>query len=304
MRSYYEILGVSKSATTDEIKTAYRNLARRYHPDRNPDDKDAEEAFKEIGEAWQVLRDPESRRRYDLLGLAPAGSQFGDALTPSDWSWGNFARRVARRAADRLKLRRGKDIKLDVQLSFEEAALGCERVIRLPRAKTEAPDSPIEMRELSFNLPGGLVDGQPLKWRGQGEPGEGGGPPGDLELRVRVTPDSEFKLDGVHVRTPLHLTLYERLSGGRYPVRGLEGVLVLQVPQGVAIGAVLRLQGQGARPRRGRAGDLLVEIRAYDPSEITSAQLVALRSWEIDAYGLDDDDGTDDPPPEAPTEAP
>lgn len=284
MRSYYEILGVNRNSSAEEIKAAYRRMARQFHPDRNPGDADAEEAFKAVGEAWQVLRDPERRRRYDLLGLAPAGSQFGDALTPADWSWSGLARRVARQAAQRLKVRKGRDIELELSLSFAEAALGTERILSLPRRVGPSPESPLQERELSFTLPGSLDDGERLRWRGQGAPGEGGGPSGDLWLKIRVRPSPPWARRGRDLYTRLPLTLGERLGGGAFSVEGIDGDLSLAVPAFTPPGRHLRVQGQGARDRRGQRGDLYVEVASREPGAVTPEQLEALRRWEESVF--------------------
>ena len=211
-KDYYEVLGVPRTASEDEIRKTYRKLARKYHPDVNPNDKSAEEKFKEINEAYEVLSDADKRKRYDALGenwkagadfTPPPGAQngrvdftgFGDAFAGargardfSDFFESLFGRRGTRSSADfRMP---AQDIEADISLTLEEAHRGGKRNITLQTSGTD------RMKSLEVTIPPGVRDGTAIRLAGQGEPGTNGGPPGDLYLHVRIEPHPLFEIVG------------------------------------------------------------------------------------------------------------
>src|SRR5215475_11403342 len=195
-RDYYEVLGVSRSCGDEDLKKAYRKLALKYHPDKNPGDKEAEERFKEIGEAYQILADPERRARYDRFGHAAFeqggfggfdfGAGFEDILGDL---FGDFFG-TGRRRGGRSRTRRGQDLQYQLEVTFEEAARGCEKTLSIPRLAVCATCSGSGARRrthtLSVRIPAGVDTGSRLKLRGEGETGANGGLAGDLYVLIQV----------------------------------------------------------------------------------------------------------------------
>ena len=184
-RSYYDILGVSRRATDEEIKAAYREIARRTHPDRAPDDPAAAEQFKAASEAYRVLGDSAARDRYDRFGVVPDGSAYGEAhalVTVRGLS--DVVRGVAR-AARRIVRTPGRTVRVHAVVSFEEAALGCVQHVDVQRRAE--PEGPMEVRKLEFRVPPGVRDRQVLRWRGVGDDGDDGARRGDVVIHVGVS---------------------------------------------------------------------------------------------------------------------
>ena len=281
-KDYYEVLGVPRDAAPADIKTAYRKLARRYHPDVNTGDAAAEKRFKEVNEAHEVLGDPDKRRRYDELGAnwrhydraqaagaAPfAGAPFGfsGAHSFSDFFetfFGGAApgRRPAPPAG------RGADVEHVLELSLDEAFRGSTQRL-LIRGGPGRP--PVDVR-----IPAGATDGALIRVAGKGEPGSGGFAAGDLLLRVRVTRHPRFSLRGRDLHVDVAVPLTTAVLGGSVEVRTLDGQTVrLKIPAATQPGQVFRLRGRGmpGAGRRARAGDLLAAARVTIPAELSSAE--------------------------------
>ncbi len=304
-QDYYEILGVPRTATEQEIRSAYRRLARQYHPDVNPGDPEAEERFKQIAEAYEVLSDPESRARYDQLGsrwrdYERAGAQqgqpfawedifgaqqggprtgyrtfdeedlqdmFGDASPFSDFFGTYFGgpRRESRRAA---RPAAGREIETPIQVTLAEAYQGATRVISVP-----SPDG--QTRRLEVRIPPGVRDGSRIRIAGQGGPGRAGGPPGDLYLVVTVLPDPRFERRGDDLYTEIRVPLTTMLLGGEARVPTPDGrQLSLSIPSVTQDGRTFRLRGQGMPQLNNpdRRGDLYAEAHALLPEQLTPRQ--------------------------------
>jgi curved DNA-binding protein len=295
-RDFYEALGVGRGASADEIQRAYRKLARTYHPDVNKD-PGAEERFKEISEAYDVLSDPESRRRYDTFGpdfrqvppdvdpetwrRAQAGgarsarrgpdvstSGFGDFgfegfetsgidFDIEDLLGGMFGGRGRRRSATAA----GQDQTAEITLSVTEAYHGGRRFITL-----EGPEG---SRTLEVSIPAGVTDAQRIRLRGQGRPGIAGGSPGDLYLVVRITPDNRYRLDGRDVYVDLPLTPWEAALGATVAVDTPGGEAKVRVRSGTSSGKRLRLRGRGLPNPHGADGDLYAEVKIVVPRALT-----------------------------------
>lgn len=287
-RDYYEVLGVPRGASADDVRSAYRRLARQYHPDVNHD-PGAEDRFKEVSEAYEVLRDPEKRERYDRLGPgwragedvsgaagfrerrgrraragAPGGGfedvrvDFGGGAF-SDFFEGLFGGRSPGGGGgfEGFSMR-GADQEATLELSLEEAAAGGRRRISLG-----------EGRDFEVEIPPGARDGQRIRLAGAGGPGPGGGPPGDLFLRVRLRPHPQFRLEGDNLVVDLPVTPWEAALGASVPVPTLEGTARVRVPPGSSTGRRLRLRGQGMpRPGGGR-GDLQAVVQVHVPRHPT-----------------------------------
>ncbi|MBE7560383.1 DnaJ domain-containing protein [bacterium] len=295
-KDYYGILGVERSATQDQIQKAYRKLARRYHPDVNKD-AGAEEKFKEINEAYEVLRDPEKRKRYDMLGAnwkagqdftPPPGwehvtfdfsggdgrglgdfsdffaSLFGDAGFDAFGGMGGF---TGRRRSMR---RRGQDHEVEIELSLDEIVRGGTRKIQLS-VPVARPDGSIGMEYQSYDvtIPRGITEGSRIRLAGRGGAGGPGGEPGDLYLNVRLRPDPRFQVEGYDLRATLPVTPWEAALGAEIPVPTLDGGVTLKVPAGSQSGQSLRLRGKGLPTREGGHGDLYVTLKIVVPRELS-----------------------------------
>jgi DnaJ-class molecular chaperone len=276
VRDYYEVLGVPRTADEQQIKAAFRRLAMRYHPDRNPGDPSAAERFKEINEAYAVLSDPEKRRQYDRFGpdwerfqgTGERGSPFGDVhveyrnLSPEDLEdlfggggpFGSFFHDLfgtGFRGAD--VGTHGSDVEAEAQISLEEAFTGVTRTVEIGGRRGR--------RLVQVRIPAGVRDGTRIRVAGQGERGPAGRA-GDLYLRVHVRPHPTFRREGddLHVRVPVPLDV--AILGGEVLVPTLTGKQVaLRVPAGSQNGSRLRLRGLGMPSLRGGGrGDLYAEL--------------------------------------------
>jgi curved DNA-binding protein len=282
-QDYYDALEVSRDASEDEIRQAYRRLARRYHPDVNKE-PGAEDRFKQISEAYAVLRDPEKRERYDRLGANwkagqdvsgaagfeegfDAGNGFGDVRV--EFGGGDFSdffesffdrrRRSAGPAGFEGFSMRGGDYEAVLDLGLEEAASGGKRWLSLG-----------DGRSVEVDIPRGARDGQRIRVPGQGAPGAGGGPAGDLFLRIRLRPHPRFRVDGRDLYVDLPVSPWEAALGAEVPVPTLEGNARVKVPPGSSSGRRLRLRGQGMPGSRGApAGDLYAVVTIRVPRKLT-----------------------------------
>jgi curved DNA-binding protein len=296
-RDYYDTLGVDRGASEDEIRRAYRKLARENHPDVNKD-PDAEDRFKAISEAYEVLRDPEKRKAYDRFGenwkagqnVSDAdfrdfdfggrggGAQqggfrdvrvdFGDGDGFSDFFESFFGRGGATRRARSAGAPpgggfgdfslRGGDQEAEIELSLEEAFRGGRRKISLA-----------DGRDYEITIPPGVRDGQRIRLAGEGEPGTRGGPSGDLFLRVRIRPDKRFRREGQDLYVDLPVTPWEAALGASVEVPTLEGRHRVKVPAGSSSDRRLRLREQGMPDSRGRRGDLYAVVKIVAPKRLT-----------------------------------
>jgi len=272
-QDYYETLGVERDAGADDIRRAYRNLARRHHPDVNKD-AGAEDRFKEISEAYEVLRDPEKRERYDRFGanwkagqdVAGAdGFDAGDVRFDAggsdvgDFFAGLFGGRARGRGGattdgfDGFSMR-GGDSEAVLELALEEAASGGKRRISLG-----------DGRDFEVEIPRAVRDGQRIRLAGQGSAGIGGGPPGDLLLRVRLRPHAVFDIEGRDLYVDLPISPWEAALGAEVPVPTLDGTATVRVPPGSSSGRRLRLRGQGLP----EGGDLYAALTIRVPRTLS-----------------------------------
>lgn len=278
-KDYYKIMGVARDASADDVKRAYRRLARKYHPDVSKE-KDAEERFKEIGEAYEVLRDPEKRAAYDALGTRKPGEDFrpppgweadygaaGEAGTHSDFFEQLFGGLGRGRASFRS---RGLDAAGQVEITLEEAFRGTERRLSLQRVQLDEHGRAQPMtQQLDVRIPAGVVDGQQIRVAAQGRPGVGGGPAGDLFLEVRLMPHRWFRAEGRDIWLDLPVTPWEAALGETVRVPTLGGRVDLKLPKGSQTDRQLRLRGRGLPGNP--AGDQFVVLKIMTPEPKTPA---------------------------------
>jgi len=307
-KDYYKILDVSKSASKEELSKAYKKLARKYHPDLNPDDKEAENRFKEVNEAYEVLKDPEKRKLYDQLGpnwqhgqnfQPPPGYEnvhfnFGgsgggfDSSGFSDFfetlfggagaggragfrSGGGFSAEDLFGGAGQgfsRRPRKGRDMESTLELSLEEAYRGGAKTLTL---QEQEPGQMPQTKTLHVNIPAGVKNGAKIRLAGQGHPGSSGGPSGDLYLRVRIQPHPKFSLDGANIIHDLPLAPWEAALGAKVRVPTLDGDVEMTVPAGSDSGQKLRLRGRGLG-QGGQKGDQLVRLMIKTPRELSVKQ--------------------------------
>jgi len=294
-QDYYKTLGVERNAGDKEIKQAYRRLARRYHPDVNKSPS-AEERFKEINEAYQVLSDPEKRRKYDQLGDswtrwqqqgAPGGFDWSQWMTGfpggdrvrveygdlndlfgqggpgglSDFFESIFGGMGGPRTSQRMQTR-GQDYEQPVEITLEEAFHGTTRVLQR------------DGQWLEVKIPPGVKTGSRVRMAGQGSPGIGGGLQGDLYLRIKVLPHPDFERKGDDLYRDVDVDLYTAVLGGEVRVPTLDGGVMLTIPAETSGGQVLRLRGKGMPKLRSpqQQGDLYVTVRIQIPRDLTARE--------------------------------
>ncbi len=312
-KDFYSALGVSENATPDEIKRAFRTLAKKYHPDRNKGSKTAEARFKELSEAYDTLSDPAKRTEYDMI--RKYGHAGGPEFAQRRWQYNpesdadsvrgfrfNFDPRggtteqfesfgdldeileqimgrsrgddgapplgVGSKKRSRRSMR-GDDIGVILPITFTEAALGANKVLR---GKSTG-------KTLSVAIPAGIDDGGEIRLAGQGRPGTNGGAQGDLVIRVQVEPDPYFRREGFDIFTRHEIDFREAILGCKKTVRTLRGNVALSIPAGTQPGAQMRLKGQGIAAN-GVVGDQYVEIAVRIPTRLTDKQKKMLEEWE------------------------
>lgn len=285
-QDFYQALGVSRDASTEEINRAYRKLARRYHPDVNPG-PEAEDRFKEISEAYQVLTDPETRKRYDRFGedfrRVPEGYDVDDRVGAG--FGGGRRRPTGGRGGVRVGRGYdgagsagigiedlfgdlfsgagpipGADQEAELELTVEEAYRGGQRRITVAGANGS--------QGFDVTIPPGVVDGQRIRLAGQGGRGSGNAPAGDLYLVVRIAPHSRYRLSGRDIHVGLPVTPWEAALGATVPVGTPGGDVKVRIPPGSSTGRKLRLRGEGMPNRNGRPGDVYVEVRIHVPPRL------------------------------------
>jgi DnaJ-class molecular chaperone len=292
MTDPYEILGVSKTATLEEIKKSYRKLAKKYHPDLNPANKEAEKKFKAVSHAFDLIGTAEAKAKFDRgetdehqqkqyddymnrqnrRGESFYKSQkdggryaysFGEDVGGADFFENLFGHarrgRSEFRGADEDISLGGDDLSYKMQVEFREAALGGEKNITLPNGKT-----------LQVKIPAGIESGKKLRFKGLGGPGIGRGAPGDVYIEIEVKPLNGFKRAGKDVEVEVPISFIEAITGGEIKVPTLEGEILMKIPPGVSTGSKLRIKGKGAGAGENRGNEIvvlkIVSPKAVDPA--------------------------------------
>lgn len=306
-KDYYSVLGVDRNVSPEDLKKAYRKLAMKYHPDRNPGDKKAEDQFKELNEAYDVLSDPKKRDMYNQFGFAGSsaggfggfgaggfggaagagaggyrssggadsdsfqdifGDIFGDMFGGARQGGPGQGFRQQRKV-------RGADLRYTLNISFEEAALGCEKQIAFVRQASSGRDESVK---LSVKVPSGVKEGQRLKLSGEGDrsPQGSSGLAGDLYVIVNIMAHSLFQRDGDDILIDAPVSYIDAILGSELEVPTLTGKVVIKVPPGTHTGQVLRIKSKGFPRSSGGTGDMLVKILVDTPGSLNTEQKALL----------------------------
>ncbi len=299
-RDYYEVLGVNKNASQDEIKKAYRKMAKKYHPDAHPGDKTAEDKFKEANEAYEVLGDAEKRKKYDQFG---AEGQFhnGADFDPSAYGFGNNVRYEYRQGGNsdfsdffnmffggsnpfgsfgednlfgknggrggrfnQSRQMKGEDSEAVLKITLLEGFSGAEKRIGLRTSTGE--------KTISLKIPAGIKPGEKIKLSGQGGAGFNGGKNGDLFLSAEFLRNSDFELNGLNLDGRIALYPWEAALGTEKSYQTLDGLISVKVPAGIQTDNRIRVAGKGYRDRNGTRGDLFLRVKIMNPERLSKEQ--------------------------------
>ena len=282
-KDYYKILGVAEDAETGDIKTAYRKLARKYHPDMNPD-QEAEAKFKEVAEAWEVLKDKDRRAEYDELRRY--GGRRQDFEPPPGWQstaggthhefqgdfsdffnsifGGGFA--GERRGGAQSFGFRGQDVEIEMPVFLEETIADASKPVEYELPVVEGGQLRRKRKSLRVTIPAGVADGERIRVRGQGAPGQGDAPPGDLYLHVRLVPHPVFDVEGRNLLVTVPVTPWEAALGAKVTVPTLDGRIRLTVAPGSQSGQKLLVRGKGLVGKTGK-GDLYAVLKVVMPRD-------------------------------------
>lgn len=300
---YYKILGVSPEATAEEIKKAYRKLALKYHPDRNPNNKSAEENFKKLSEAYAVLSDPEKKKQYDSFGSDSFSQRFsredimrdfdlGKIFRDLGFDFGGFAggkasgggmkRGYGQESSDPFAglfggarqanvPRKGQDLQYNISIALEESVFGAEKKVALQR------DNSVD--EITVKIPPGINAGKRLRLAEKGSPGFNGGPPGDLYLHINILPHPVFAREGNDIYVQKSIPYSQAALGGSLDVSTLDGAVKrIKIPPGTQNNTKIRMKGYGAPAVRGAAaGDQYVKISVDVPKKLSNSQLELMK---------------------------
>lgn len=287
----YEILGVTSTASADDIKNAYRKLAKKFHPDLNPGNKDAEKKFKEINGANELIGSPESRAKYDRgeseaqqERASGAGGGRGPFYSQTQQGGGRYSSsfegmddemfqsifgRMGGRASRQSEDMPGEDALYQMEIDFKDAVLGAEREITLPGGK-----------RLRVKIPAGVESGVKLRFSGQGEVGRGKGPAGDAYVQLNVRPSKLFRREKNDLEIELPVSLSEAVLGGEVKVPTVDGWVLLKIPPQVSSGQRLRIPGKGVPSvGGGKRGDQFVVLKVITPTELDADFKLAVESW-------------------------
>jgi len=305
MKDPYRVLGVSKDATKTDIKSAYRKLARQNHPDLHQGDVKAEERFKEIQSAYQLLSDDDKRNQYDRGQIDADGNQtfrsggFGGQRRGANTGgfggadfhdiFKDFANQARGRRTggedpfsnfgggfdfsgsfgdETHPKQKGATVNCWLELDFAEAARGCKKTVRLPTGK-----------ELSVNVPAGFEDGQSLRLKGQGMPGLNGAPSGDAMVEIHIKPDPMFSRKGNDIHLDLPITVPEAVMGAKIEAPTIDGPVNVKVPEHANSGTTLRLRAKGIKAKDGTRGDQYVKLRVMLPEKSDKEFIEFVKSW-------------------------
>lgn len=289
-RDYYDVLGIGRTADAGTIKKAYRKLAKKYHPDINKDNAEAEKLFKEVTEAYNVLSDPEKKKIYDRFGhegldpngFNPYGNTQGGTYQEFHFQGGNMDDFFGDIFGDMFHRSRqsfrkkGEDYHMDISVAFDEAAFGCDKILTY-----SSPDQP-GTQSLKVHIPAGIDSGNSVRLKGKGMPGVGGGEPGDLFLRVNVEKKPGFERKGMNIYTTAFIPFTTAVFGGEAVVPTLTGNVVCKIKEGTQSGTKIRLRGKGIVSMKDSSvhGDQYVTVQIQVPRELDSVAKQKLKEFQ------------------------
>jgi len=303
-KDYYALLEVKRNATSDEIKKAYRHLAKMYHPDSNIGDAEAEEKIKEINEAYEVLSDEKKKKKYDSLinrfnfmsGIDFDPKKFGfnkkkDLQIEENGAFSDFFNLFfgndsiefediefdRGESEEELLFKKGEDINLDYEVEIEDAFFGV-------KAKIDVKEVGNIVKEYEFDIPAGTLSGEKVRLLGKGHPGTVGAPPGDLYIKIIIKKNKKLELKGMDLVTDIPITPWEAVFGGRAIIKTVDGKLNIKIPAGIQAGSKLRIQGKGYKKGEGR-GDLIGNIKIMIPEKLSEKEKALFKELsEISKY--------------------
>jgi DnaJ-class molecular chaperone len=305
--NYYQVLGVSKSATDDEISKAYRKLARQYHPDLNPNDPKAKEKFQKLQEAFEVLSNPEKRKIFDQFGVSPdkmgqgptgsdgfqwnggggrspfggfsGGDGFGgmnlDEILKQMMGGGGAGTESFKRGNATHQPKRGDDVESSIVVRFQIAIEGGTQELKIRQADGK-------LHKIELKIPSGIESGKKIRLRGQGKQGANGGKAGDLLVTVNVAPDQSFRRDGDNLYVTVPVTLKEAVLGAKIDVPSPKGTVSIKVPVGSTSGTKLRIKGFGVPRKNNERGDLYAELSVSLPPKWTDEDKTAISNLKTE----------------------
>jgi len=276
VKDYYKILQLnSNRVNTEQIKSQYKELAKKYHPDVNIDNPNAEERFKDIGEAYRVLTDANSRKKYDKLWNAYVGKKNAynnenETLEETNNTFfsilfGSSVEDIKNKINIKKNAVKGENIETEIKVSIDDAFIGIEKKIVLK--DVNGADKTIVVK-----IPEGISNGQKIKLAGEGKQGENGGKNGDLFITVNIEDSEELKLVGQDIKTKLYLTPWEAALGAKVNVNGLREITTIYVPEGVQTKEEIILENKGYKNASGQRGNLIVEVEIVVPKKLTDEE--------------------------------
>ena len=296
-RDFYEVLGVAKTASEKEIKKAYKKLAMKFHPDKNPDDPTAADKFKEVKAAYEILMDKEKRTAYDQFGHDAFenpgmgggrggqqgfgqqagygdfedmfGGAFGDMFSNARGGRGGFGGRHSTRP------QKGEDLQYTMEIDLEDAISGASRVIDLPVFEGSTQTN----KKLNIKIPAGIEEGGRIRLSGKGHPGINGGPQGDVYIQMNIRPHPRYTREGNNLLCKATTDFVTAALGGKVEVNTLGGAISLKIPEGTQTGRKFRLKGKGVTDRKGNTGDLIVQLIIETPLNLSDRQKELLNEF-------------------------
>lgn len=276
-KDYYKILGLkNNNVTAEEIKQAYREQAKKYHPDINTTSDFAEERFKDINEAYKTLSNSSTRRKYDRMwnsriGKKQKNKQQNKKEKKSIFAemfqmfFGEIKQKEKKKEEKQKSPKKGENIETEITVSIFEAFYGMEKKIALRTIDGK-------MREFNVKIPAGIRNEEKIRLMGQGKPGENGGKSGDLLIKIHIENDKKFKLNGIDIYTDLYITPWEAALGTKLNINSIDEEILLYIPQGTESGENICLKGKGYLNGRGGRGDLFVNVQIMIPKSITEKE--------------------------------